>query len=97
MNHAVFQMQLFELEKPIRHAAIDTLKKLRQMTWAQVCQDAGLKWEKIRNQVPAATNNGQAHYSLRITQARRAIAWRDGDYLRFLDIPPDHDATYGKK
>jgi hypothetical protein len=97
MNHAVFQAQLFELEKPIRHAAIDTLKKLRQMTWAQVYQDPGLKWEKIRNQLPAASNNGQVHYSLRITQARRAVAWRDGEYLRFLDKPPDHDATCGKK
>lgn len=97
MNHAVFQAQLFELEKPTRHAALDTLKKLRQMTWAQVYQDAGLKWEKIRSQTSSANSHGQVHYSLRITQSRRAVAWRDGDYLRFLDIPLDHDATYGKK
>jgi hypothetical protein len=38
-----------------------------------------------------------ALYSLRITQARRAVAYREGDFLRLLSIPPDHDATYGKK
>ncbi len=97
INNVTFQNQLFDLEKPIRHAAIDTLKKLRQMTWTQVYQDSGLKWEKIRNQLPAAASNGQVHYSLRITQARRAVAWRDGEYMRLLDIPPDHDATYGKR
>lgn len=38
-----------------------------------------------------------ALYSLRITQARRAVAYRDGDFIRLPAIPPDHDATYGKK
>ncbi|NLY26843.1 MAG: hypothetical protein GX049_04755 [Alcaligenaceae bacterium] len=37
-----------------------------------------------------------AIYSLRITQARRATAYRDGDFIRLLTIAPDHDATYGR-
>ena len=36
-------------------------------------------------------------YSLRITQSRRAIAYRQGDFMCFLSIAPDHDAAYGKK
>jgi hypothetical protein len=28
---------------------------------------------------------------------RRAIAFREGNQLRFLSIAPDHDATYGRK
>ena len=36
-------------------------------------------------------------YSIRITQARRATAYRDGEFMRFLTIAPDHDAAYGKK
>ena len=35
--------------------------------------------------------------SLRITQARRATAVRDGDFMRFLTVQADHDATYGRK
>ena len=38
-----------------------------------------------------------AVYTLRITQSRRASAYRDGNFLRFLTIAPDHDAAYGKK
>jgi hypothetical protein len=38
-----------------------------------------------------------AVYSLRITQSRRATAYRDEDFMRFLTIAPDHDSTYGKK
>jgi hypothetical protein len=35
--------------------------------------------------------------SIRITQARRATAYRDGEFMRFLTIALDHDAAYGKK
>lgn len=38
-----------------------------------------------------------AVYSLRITQARRATVYRQGDFMRFLTIQQDHDSTYGKK
>jgi hypothetical protein len=38
-----------------------------------------------------------AVYSIRITQARRAMACREGDFMRFLTIEPDHDSTYGRK
>lgn len=36
-------------------------------------------------------------YSLRITQARRCTAYREGDFIRFLTIAADHDSTYGRK
>ena len=36
-------------------------------------------------------------YSLRITQARRCTAYRNGDFIRFLTIAPDYDSTYGRK
>ncbi|MFT3791456.1 MAG: hypothetical protein QM741_10325 [Rudaea sp.] len=71
------------------------LAKLRHSTWPQVYRDKGLRWEKIASIKCAAGID--ALYSLRITQARRAVAYRDGDFIRLLIIPPDHDATYGKK
>lgn len=95
LNNPVFQENLLNLQKPERLAALDTLDKLRRMTWEQVYRDNGLKWEKIGSLKPPAGID--AVYSLRITQARRATAWRDGDFIRFLTIAPNHDATYGKK
>jgi hypothetical protein len=95
LNNQIFQDNLLNLQKPERHSALETLKKLRQMTWAQIYSDNGLKWEKIVSVArPAAV---EAVYSLRITQSRRATAYRDGDVIRFLTIAPDHDATYGRK
>ena len=95
LNNPVFQANLLTLQKPDRHAALDTLNKLRQMTWLQVYRDNGLKWEKIVSVRPPP--GIETLYSLRLTQSRRATAYRDGDFIRFLTIAPDHDATYGKK
>ena len=95
LNNPVFQESLLGLQKPERHAALETLAKLRRMTWNQLYRDSGLKWEKIASIKPPAGID--ALYSLRITQSRRATAYREGDFIRLLTIAPDHDGTYGKK
>lgn len=95
LNNPVFQENLFTLQKAERHAAVDTLNKLRKLTWADVYRDNGLKWEKIVSVRPP--DGIDAIYSLRITKARRATAYREGEFIRFLTIAPDHDATYGRK
>ena len=95
INNPVFQENLLTLQKSERHSALDTLNKLRQMTWNQIYRDNGVKWEKIVSIKPPTGID--AIYSLRITQARRATAYRDGEFIRFLTIAPDHDSTYGKK
>lgn len=95
MNNPVFQDHLLNLQKPERHAALDTLKKIKQLTWAQVYKDSGLKWEKIVSIKPPPGLD--AVYSMRITQSRRCTAYREGEFLRLLTIAPDHDGTYGRK
>jgi len=94
LNNPVFQEQLLTLQKPERHAALDTLNKIRQLTWNQLYRDPGLKWEKITSIRPPVGID--AVYSLRISRSRRATAHRDGEFMRLLTIAPDHDATYGK-
>ena len=95
LNNQTFQENLFSLQKTERHAALDTLSKIRQLTWQQVYRDQGLKWEKIFSvRAPQAID---AVYSLRITQSRRATAFRDGPYMRMLTVATDHDSTYGQK
>jgi len=95
LNNPVFQEHLFGLQKPERNAAIDTLRKIRLLSWAQLYRDAGLKWEKIISIKPP--QGLDTIYSLRITQSRRCTAYREGDFMRFLTVAPDHDSTYGRK
>ncbi|MFH0784464.1 MAG: hypothetical protein V2B20_21250 [Pseudomonadota bacterium] len=95
LNNPVFQENLLSLQKPERLAALDTLNKIRQLTWNQLYRDNGLKWEKVFSVKPPSGID--AIYSLRITQSRRATAFRDGDFIRMLTIALDHDSTYGKK
>jgi hypothetical protein len=47
LNNPVFQDNLLQLQKPERHSALDTLNKIRKLTWSQLYRDSGLKWEKI--------------------------------------------------
>lgn len=86
---------MLELQKPERHAALDTLNKIRQLTWNQLYRDSGLKWEKISSIKPP--QGIDAVYSLLITQSRRTTAYRDGDFIRLLSVALDHDSTYGRK
>lgn len=94
LNNPTFQDGLFQLQKPERLGALDTLRKIRQLTWPQLYRDKGLRWEKIQSVNPPAGIG--ALYSLRITQARRCTAYSDGDFLRVLTIAPDHDIAYGR-
>lgn len=95
LNNPVFQDNLLQLQKPERHAALDTLNKIRKLTWSQLYRDSGLKWEKISSIKPP--QGIDAVYSLRITQSRRVTAYRDGDFIRMLSVASDHDSTYGRK
>jgi hypothetical protein len=95
LNNPVFQANLLGLQKPERHAALDTLNKIRQLTWMQLYRDSGLKWEKISSIKPPPDID--AIYSLRITQSRRATAYRDSDFIRLITVAPHHDSTYGRK
>jgi hypothetical protein len=95
LNNPMFQENLLDLPKHDRHSAMETLKKLGRMSWNQVYRDHGLKWEKIVGIAPPS--DGKAIYSLRITQSRRATAYREGDVMRLRSIAPDHDSTYGRK
>lgn len=95
LNNPVFQENLLSLQKPERHAALDVLNKIRRLTWNQLYRDSGLKWEKVISVKPP--EGVTAIYSLRITQSRRATAFRDGNFIRLLTIAPGHDSTYEKR
>ena len=95
LNNEDFQDDWLGLEKPERERVADTFRKIRQLTWEQVYRDPGLKWEKVASVKPP--QGIDAIYTLRITKSQRATAYRQGNFMRFLTIAPDHDAAYGKK
>ncbi len=94
LNSPAFLRSWFALEKDEKLRVLNALEKLNQLTWSQVYRDAGLKWEAITNSPVPLPRGISSVYSLRITQARRAVACRDSQFMRLLWIAPDHDSTY---
>ena len=91
LNDLEFQEDLFGLTKEQQTSLLGTLKKLSRMSWEQVYQDPGLNWEKIRGRTGPY---GRPIYSFRIGKGYRAVAYRDGEWLKLLSLHPDHDSAY---
>ena len=91
LNSTEFQEQLFSLQKQERNEVLGTLKKLHQMTWDQVYTDGGIRWERILSK---RGHRGEPLYTLRMGRGFRAVAYRDGDWMVFLTLHPDHDGAY---
>ena len=68
-----------------------TLRLLQMMDWQQLVLSKGLRWERIQSRQGP---QGQRLYSLRVSRSCRSVAWRDGDWLRFLSLHPNHDSPH---
>jgi hypothetical protein len=91
LNDSEFQQDLFALGKEQQTSVLRTLRKLSRMSWEQVYQDSGLNWEAIYSRTGL---RGERLYSFRIGKGFRAVARRDGDWLKILSLHPDHDSAY---
>ncbi len=98
LEFAGFQKSLGDLSTKEVEQFFDIIeKKIQKMTWAQVyatsskTQKRGLNWEVIEGQ---RTAKGGVVASIRITQKSRARVTRDGKFMRFISIHPDHDSAY---
>ena len=91
MNSPQFQDVLFGLEIAELRQVIGSLRRLRGLDWGSVYRHPGLQWEAVEH---VRTPNGAKAYSLRLSLRIRAIAYRDGDFLCFVSLHPDHDAAY---
>lgn len=91
LNSPEFQEVFFRLEAEELKQVIASLRRLRSLSWAEVSRHTGFRWEAIRH-IRAPT--GATAYSLRLSQKVRAIAYREGDFLRFVSLHPDHDSAY---
>ena len=81
LNNPEFQANLLALDKPDAWAVLKTLRLLQTMSWEQLHGSKGLRWELIQSRRGPA---GERLHSLRISRSCRAVAWRDGPWLRLL-------------
>mgnify|MGYP006286235635 FL=1 len=91
LNNPEFQANLLELQKPEAWAVLKTLRLLTAMDWPDLQRSKGLRWELIQSRQGP---DQQRLYSMRLSRSYRAVAWRDGDWLRLLSLHPDHDSAY---
>jgi hypothetical protein len=91
LNNPEFQANLLALQKNEAWAVLKTLRLMQTMDWQQLVLSKGLRWELIQSRQGP---QGQRLNSLRVSRSCRAVAWRDGDWLRLLSLQPDHDSAY---
>lgn len=89
LNYPPFLKNLIDLaDQDIRElrTVFRTLRKLQGLDWQSVYRDRGLKWEQIKDQ--------PGKFTIRLSGKSRAVVRREGDYLRFISLHPDHDSAY---
>lgn len=92
LNNPGFQKQLFALDRDEVMLVFAALEKLTRLDWHTLQKHTGFKWEDAGHK--AAAPNDSTIKSLRVTQKVRALAYREGDFVRFLSLHFDHDGAY---
>jgi hypothetical protein len=93
LNNPVFQEVPFRLEATELKQVIASLRRLRELEWSGFYRHKGFHWEAIEHL--KGPNDAKVH-SLRLSQRIRALAFRDGEFLRFVSLHPDHDSAYDR-
>ncbi len=93
LNSPEFQDVFFRLEVTELKQVVASLRRLRDLDWNGLYRHTGFRWEAIEH---LKTPNGAKVYSLRLSQQIRAVAYRDGDFLRLISLHPDHDSAYAR-
>jgi hypothetical protein len=93
LNSPEFQDVFFRLEREDMKHVVAALRRLRVLDWNTLYRHTGFRWEAIEH---AKAPNGAKVYSLRLSQKVRAVAYRDGEFLRLVSLHPDHDSAYAR-
>ena len=80
------RLELFDLKQ-----VMQGLRRLRSLDGSSLYRHTGFQWEAIGN---LSAPNGSRVYSLRLGDRIRALAYREGPWLRFISLHPDHDSAY---
>jgi hypothetical protein len=90
LNNPEFQ-EVFRLETAELRQVVASLRRLRELQWTEFYRHKGFPWEAIEHL--KAPNHARVH-SLGLSERIRALAFRDGELLRFVSLHPDHDSAY---
>lgn len=93
LNSPAFLDVFFALSPAELAQVVASLQRLRRLTWPEVYKFKGLHWEAV-DHIPTPT--GAKAHSLRLSQKVRAVAFRDGAFLRIVSLHPDHDSAYDR-
>jgi hypothetical protein len=91
LNSPEFQDVFFQLEAAQLRQVVSSLRRLSSLGWATVFHHPGFRWEAIEH---LRAPNGAKVYSVRLSRRIRALGYRDGEFLRFLSLHPEHDSAY---
>jgi hypothetical protein len=81
-----FRLELAELKQ-----VVASLRRLCDLDCSGLYRHTGFRWEAIEH---LRAPNGSKVYSLWLSQKVRAVAYRDGEFLRLISLHPDHDSAY---
>jgi hypothetical protein len=91
LNSPEFLDVFFSLESTELKKVVASLGRLQGLDWNVLYRHSGFRWEAIEH-LKAPT--GATVYSLRLSQRIRALAFREGTFLRFVSLHPEHDSAY---
>jgi hypothetical protein len=91
LNSPEFQDVFFRLQTDELRQVVASLRRLRELDWNGLYRHTGFRWEALEH---LKAPGGATVYSLRLSQRIRAVAFRDGDFLRLISLHPDHDSAY---
>ena len=90
LNSPEFQDVFLRLQPDDLKQVAVSLRRLRELDWNVLYRHTGFRWEALEH---LKAPNGAKVYSLRLSQRMRAVAFRDGDFLRLISLHPDHDSA----
>ncbi len=90
LNNPEFLEVFLRLDSGELRQVVAALDRIRKLDWSTLVRHHGLKWEALSH---LQTPNGSRAYSLRLSQKMRAVAYRDGSFLRLVSLHPDHDSA----
>ena len=91
LNSPEFLDVFFALEPTELKQVVASLGGLQGLDWNALYRHTGFRWEAIEH---LKAPNGTTVYSLRLSQRIRALAFREGEFLRFISLHPDHESAY---
>jgi hypothetical protein len=91
LNNPEFLNVFLRLESAELHQVAAALHRIQRLSWSEIHKAPGLKWEAVKH---ISGPNGQTVYSIRLSDKVRALAYRDGSFLRLLSLHPNHDSAY---